>query len=251
MLSAWRHILVCNLLLQLCGVQSSLNSKVTVFTVEDLQRHPLLLLSVCGNVFNVTSAAHLYGTGGSYASLSRKDATRALAKADFGEENLTDDISGFTGDDCRAASKWLQFFKDKKSYEHLGVLNGFFFNKDGEETSGSHRYKQCLITGEEPDAENSKDFVAVDSPECYRVVRESDKFHVVTCNRGYTPRKTYFSAGQTINPDGTYRNINIISCTCLSIAEIGERPDLEVYHKDCDPNGTECAFDNHENDIHH
>jgi hypothetical protein len=226
---------------------------MTVFTVEDLQRHPLLLLSVCGNVFNVTSGAHLYGPGGPYESLSRKDATRALALATFSVEHLTDDISGFTGNECRAAGKWLTFFNDKKSYNHLGVLNGFFFNKEGEETSGSYKYKQCLATEENSDAVISKDsdFVEEESPECYRVVREVDKFHVVSCDRGYTPRKAYFTAGQTINPDGTYRNINIVSCTCLRIADAAQRTDLEVYHTDCDPNGSECAFDNHENDIHH
>ena len=226
-----------------------------IFSKEDLMKHDVLLLSVCGNVFDVSSGDRFYGPGGSYEVFGRKDATRGLAMGDTSEMNLSDDVGSLTGEECIAAEVWLKYFRDHETYKHVGVLRGHFYDADGAETEGMMRFKQCIINGHQ--IHQGSDNIApdryadVEPPECNRFVRESDRQHVISCDAGYTPRKSYFTAGHSVNPDGTSRSINIISCICLGLHEVNDRNDLQLYHDDCHPNGTECVFDNHENDIHH
>jgi hypothetical protein len=230
-------------------------SGLSVYSKEELQQYPPLLLSICGNVYNVTAQEKLFGHLGAYEAYSKKDITRAIALADFSEDNLTDDVSGFSGDECIAADTRSKFFHNEESLHFMGVLDGYFYNQRGEETAGNQHFKKCLSDGI-----RAKDRIKVpdkgprsedDNPECVRTIREGDQYHVVECDKGYTPRKTYFTAGYSVNTDGTSRNIRIITCFCLDINEVGNRPDLEMYDDKCDPTGTRCPFDNHENDIHH
>jgi hypothetical protein len=228
---------------------------LTIYNKEELKQYPPLLLSICGNVYNVTAQEKLFGHLGVHEAYSKKDITRAIALADFSEDNLTDDLSGFSGDECIAADTWSKFFHNEESLHFMGVLDGYFFNQRGEETVGNQRYKKCLSDGiraKEPNKVPDKGTQSTDdNPECVRTIREGDQYHVVRCDKGYTPRKTYFTAGYSVNTDGTSRNIRIITCCCLDISEVGNRLDLEMYDDKCDPTGTHCPFDNHENDIHH
>lgn len=249
-------IIACSLLQQFTFGLTPLGSgEISVYSKEELKEYPPLLLSICGNVYNVTAQEKLFGHLGAYEAFSKRDITRAIALKDFSEGNLTDDLSGFSGDDCIAADTWSKFFRDDESLNYLGVLEGYFYNHNGEETANNHRYKKCLSDGikvkERNNIPSKSKQSEDDNPECTRTIREGDKYHVVQCDQDYTPRKTYFTAGYSVNTDGTSRNIRIITCFCLDIREVGNRPDLEMYDDSCDPAGSQCAFDNHENDIHH
>lgn len=239
----------------LFGYHPSGSTGLSIYSKEELKQYPPLLLSICGNVYNVTAQEKLFGHSGAHEAYSQKDVTRAIALADFRENNLTDDLSDFSGDECIAADAWSNFFHREESLHFMGVLDGYFFNEKGEETIGNQYYKKCLSEGiiaRERDKVPDKGTQADDdNPECVRTIREGDKYHVVQCEQGYTPRKTYFTAGHSVNTDGTSRNIRIITCFCLDIKEVGNRLDLEMYDDKCDPTGTQCPFDNHENDIHH
>lgn len=248
--------LVLNLSLQTSIFANALDDvSPHIFSKADLTQSDILLLSVCGNVFDVSSGERFYGTGGSYELFGRKDATRALATANMSDENLTDDVSSLSGEECIAAEGWLKYFRDHETYEHRGVLHGHFYNENGLETEGMRRFKQCVINGRQIEEGNENitadRYKGIDPPECDRIVRESDRMHIVSCDAGYTPRKSYFTAGHSMNPDGTSRSINIISCVCLELHEANDRHDLQLYHDDCHPHGTECVFNNHEHDIHH
>lgn len=84
-------------------------------------------------------------------------------------------------------------------------------------------------------------------PECVNSIRESDNHHIVSCAFGYTPRKTYFTAGSVDNKD-----IKVISCVCVDIEELSNRHDVEVYSEYCNAQSSFCIFENiEEHDIHH
>ena len=251
-----KAITACSILQQLFLALSPVGSDgLSIYKKEDLKQYPPLLISICGNVYNVTAQEKLFGHLGAYEAYSKMDVTRAFALADFSDDNLTDDLRDFSGDECIAADTWSKFFHDEESLHYMGVLDGYFFDQNGEETIGNRLYKKCLSDGikakERSKLPDKGTHTEDDDPECVRTIREGDKYHVVQCDQGYSPRKTYFTAGYSVNTDGTSRNIRIITCYCLDINEVGNRPDLEMYDDNCDPASTQCAFDNHENDIHH
>lgn len=228
-------------LLHFAGAQQSL----LVFAKEDLKHHTAPLISVCGNVFGPANDNELIGFGGSEKYLHVRGATR----------NITDEGEGLTSQECAAADRWLRLMHEDMDFVHLGVLSGYFYDIKGEETEGYHQFRKCVSLGNstevihaDSDTENRSE---EDRSECNRSVRSDDNVHIVSCDRGRTPRKSYFTVGHSVGVDGNSRSIRINMCTCLELNKIEDRTDLELYHESCDPKGTECAFDNHENDIHH
>lgn len=230
-----------NFLLHFAGAQHPF----LVFTKEDLEHHAAPLIYVCGNVFGPTNAKKLTGFGCSEKYLHVRNATR----------NITDEGKGLTSQQCAAADRWLRLMHEDGDFVHLGVLSGHFYDTTGEETEGYEQFRKCVSLG------NSTEMIHADSEtenrseedlsECDRSVRDVDKFHIVSCKWGRTPRKSYFTVGHSVGIDGDSRSIRINLCTCLELDKIMERQDLELFEESCDPQGTECAFDNHENDIHH
>ena len=236
------------------AITDNIHEDLKVFSKDELKNQTSLLLSICGHVFDVSSGDRFHGTGGSYEDFSSIDATRALSLADPSKMYLDDNISDFSGEQCIAAENWLNHFLNHETYKQLGVLNGYFFDESGVQTNGMRRFKQCLANGlqikRSIESNISHTYEDIEPPDCDRIVTD-DRLHIISCNAGYTPRKSYFTAGHSVDIDGTSRSINIISCECLRLNEVNQRPDLLLYHSDCHPNGTECIFDNHELDIHH
>ena len=143
-ISMARVAFICTLLVVLhhSFIQSSqatsdaVDSSLRVFSQADLTESDILLLSICGHVFDVESGSRFYGPGGTYEVFGRKDATKSLARSNVSDENLTDDVSSLSGDECIAAEGWLKYFHGHETYKHVGVLHGYFFNSDGVETEG-------------------------------------------------------------------------------------------------------------------
>ena len=247
--------MLCSLLATLSRASAeTIDGHLRIFSKDELKQSENLLLSICGHVYDVSSGDRFYGIGGSYEAFSRTDATRAMALSDSSELYLNDNISAFNGEQCIAAEGWLNYFRYHETYRYVGVVSGYFFSESGIETNGMRRFRQCLVSGHQIKGVNESKIQRVyddiEPPECDRAVTD-DKIHIISCNAGYTPRKSYFTAGHSVDVDGTSRNINIISCECLRLDRVNDRPDLQLYHDDCHLHGTECIFDNHELDIHH
>jgi hypothetical protein len=238
-------LVICFLFLQLPRTLASVEKNgIQIFSKKELEVDSNLFLSICGRVFDVQAGERFYGPDGMYSFFGRRDATLAFAIGDFAEENRIDDISNINGDQCIVGQEWLDFFLDHKVYKQVGVLDGYFYNEKGEETIGMQNFKDCLQNGKQVEEANKP-------PECEKIfIRESDKKHVISCKDGFVPRKSHFTAGDSVNIDGTPSNINIISCQCLEVNEAKVRHDLQLYHEDCDIESSECAFINKENDFH-
>jgi|Transcript_3330 hypothetical protein len=129
------------------GVAPSVNSGYSVYTLEDLKTMPILHLSICGHVFDVSSGERFYGADGGYKFFGRKDATHAFATGDFAEPSCIDDVSELTADQCVEAQVWLDFFKDHEKYEYVGVMDGYFYNSEAVETAGALKFKECVAKG--------------------------------------------------------------------------------------------------------
>ncbi|KAJ4967170.1 hypothetical protein NE237_019019 [Protea cynaroides] len=79
-----------------------------------------LLMAIKGQVFDVSSSRKFYGPDGPYASLSGKDASRALATMSFKEKDLNGDISGLSPPELDNLHDWENTFKSK--YVRVGTV---------------------------------------------------------------------------------------------------------------------------------
>ncbi|CAM6085390.1 unnamed protein product [Calypogeia fissa] len=79
-----------------------------------------LLMAIKGNIYDVSQSRGFYGPGGAYSLFAGKDASRALAKMSFEEEDLTGDISGLGAYEMSALNDWEYKFQSK--YHKVGEL---------------------------------------------------------------------------------------------------------------------------------
>ncbi|KAG2326841.1 hypothetical protein Bca52824_009569 [Brassica carinata] len=96
-------------------------------------------MAIKGNIYDVSQSRVFYGPGGPYALFAGKDASRALAKMSFEENDLTGDISGLGPFELDALQDWEYKFMSK--YVKVGTI----LNKDGQG-------KESTNTGEEASA---------------------------------------------------------------------------------------------------
>ncbi|XP_010426390.1 PREDICTED: membrane steroid-binding protein 2-like [Camelina sativa] len=79
-----------------------------------------LLMAIKGQIYDVSQSRMFYGPGGPYALFAGKDASRALAKMSFEEQDLTGDISGLGAFELDALQDWEYKFMSK--YVKVGTI---------------------------------------------------------------------------------------------------------------------------------
>ena len=104
------------------------------YTIEQLKdfdgsndEKPILIV-LKGDVYDVSSAKDLYGKnedGSNYNCFAGRDATRAMAKLSFSEEELSKggDISDLSAFEREALENWVDKFKYQKGYPIRGRLS--------------------------------------------------------------------------------------------------------------------------------
>mmetsp|Transcript_16703 Transcript_16703/g.25026 ORF Transcript_16703/g.25026 Transcript_16703/m.25026 type:complete len:232 (-) Transcript_16703:64-759(-) len=95
----------------------------------------VLLLSIFGRIYDVSSGEKYYGKDGKYHLFAGRDATRALATGCLREHCLgsktsdrepDSDVFELNEKSIKEAKKWVAFFETHDKYSHVGSL------KDGE-----------------------------------------------------------------------------------------------------------------------
>lgn len=77
-----------------------------------------------GEVYDVSSAANMYGPGEAYHLFAGRDASLALAKMSFEDEVLdTPDISKCSGTELDQLEQWINKYKYEKDYPVVGRLS--------------------------------------------------------------------------------------------------------------------------------
>ncbi|KAI3738013.1 hypothetical protein L2E82_28031 [Cichorium intybus] len=79
-----------------------------------------VLMAIKGKIYDVSSSRMFYGAGGTYGEWSGKDASRAIAKLSFEEEDLNCDLTGLGKDELDALDDWEIMFKSK--YVKVGSI---------------------------------------------------------------------------------------------------------------------------------
>ncbi|KAJ9679338.1 hypothetical protein PVL29_021307 [Vitis rotundifolia] len=91
-----------------------------------------LLMAIKGQIYDVSQGRMFYGPGGPYALFAGKDASRALAKMSFEEQDLTGDISGLGPFELEALQDWEYKFMSK--YTKVGTIKKTVPVTDGSST---------------------------------------------------------------------------------------------------------------------
>ena len=121
--------------------------KVKVFTREELSNYKgedggNVYLALLGNVYDVTRGKRHYGPGGGYSFFSGIDGSAAYVTGEFNEKGLVDDISNLSNQDILGLEEWKSFYES--DYTFVGIVEGSFYNKDGEVRDMMRTYKKKL-----------------------------------------------------------------------------------------------------------
>ncbi|RCV42248.1 hypothetical protein SETIT_9G201400v2 [Setaria italica] len=79
-----------------------------------------LLMAIKGQIYDVSQSRMFYGPGGAYALFAGKDASRALAKMSFEQQDLNGDISDLTPMEFSSLNDWEYKFTSK--YVKVGTV---------------------------------------------------------------------------------------------------------------------------------
>ncbi|XP_060960362.1 membrane steroid-binding protein 2-like [Cannabis sativa] len=79
-----------------------------------------LLISIKGQIYDVSSSRMFYGPGGPYAMFTGKEASRALALLSFKPQDMNDNFEDLGPDELQVLEDWEDKFIDK--YPKVGKL---------------------------------------------------------------------------------------------------------------------------------
>ncbi|KAL1217302.1 Membrane steroid-binding protein 2 [Cardamine amara subsp. amara] len=110
-----------------------------------------LLMAIKGQIYDVSQSRMFYGPGGPYALFAGKDASRALAKMSFEDQDLTGDISGLGAFELEALQDWEYKFMSK--YVKVGTIQ----KKDEEGKESSEPSETIADSKEGPSTTNTEE----------------------------------------------------------------------------------------------
>jgi hypothetical protein len=198
-----------------------------VFKNEELGLHKSqILLAIVGEVFDVSSGAKYYGSDGSYGMLAGKDASRAYGTGELDVDGLVDYISDLKPKECAAIKSYYDFYATHKTYRHVGVLEGRFYDNKGQKTEEKLAYEQCAAEGEELNQRGS------DTHEkCQFNYTHDTGEKRVMCSDNFVPRRLNF---QTTTGSEEV-------CVCMRPNEAMVRGDAMIF-KGCGAEDTRCTI---------
>ncbi|CAN0228257.1 unnamed protein product [Pylaiella littoralis] len=132
------------------AVIEALGKGPRIFSAAELEAKgvgPRPMLSILGEVFDVSKGKKHYAKGGAYEGFTGKDATRAFVSGDFTEGGLTDDVSGLKPSQCLGIKDWHSFYIKEDKYRKRGILAGRFYDAKGNPTRELAEFDKCVRKG--------------------------------------------------------------------------------------------------------
>ncbi len=112
------------------------------------ERQTTLLLTVVGEVYDVSAGRSLYGRGESYAFFANgEDASRAFLTGE--SANATDNLDGLLPGACLGIEHWRNFYATHATYRRVGTLaGGRFYTARLRPTAALRSFDACVERGE-------------------------------------------------------------------------------------------------------
>lgn len=104
-------------------------------------------LSIMGEVYDVTTGREYYGGGPvGYGIFAGRDASVSFVSGDFTEEGAKKSTDTLTDSQLKSLDHWRKFYADHKTYFLVGVLEGRFYDKEGNPTEELKKLKERMST---------------------------------------------------------------------------------------------------------
>ena len=85
-------------------------------------------------MFDVTEGKEYYGEGSGYSIFAAQDASPCFASGKFNEEGAKEDIEQFDAEQISAVEHWKKFYEETDKYHFVGLLDGLYYDENGEPT---------------------------------------------------------------------------------------------------------------------
>ena len=99
----------------------NVNKKYTLKELAGYTGNGRILLSFCGDVYDVSAGERQYGKGGAYQMLSGKDASRSVGLNCFRDVCLLPDVRDMSADQTNEIKKWHTLLE--RSYPRVGFVD--------------------------------------------------------------------------------------------------------------------------------
>lgn len=216
-------------LVAVCGVGVMLmnrGSKGRVLSKAELALYDseasTIYMGIMGEVFDVTSGAQYYAKGNGYDFFAGVDGSKAFVTGDF-ENDVHDDVSSLSPADLLNLQTWVNATYYAK-YIYVGLLDGFFYDKRGQPTSGKHKI-DAIIQQEIIDAEKRKTDEEI-FPKCNS--RRSKTENIVWCDHRHVPRRRSVFGGQE-------------RCACFPTPADADQDLRNLPYDNCPPTNSTCS----------
>eukprot|EP00668_Euglena_longa_P047453 GGOE01063317.1.p1 GENE.GGOE01063317.1~~GGOE01063317.1.p1 ORF type:complete len:292 (+),score=43.48 GGOE01063317.1:49-876(+) len=207
----------------------------TIFSIQELSQFDgskagqPLLISILGDVYDVTAGAKYYGGSTKFATVLGRDATAAFATGRFNLGALDADISSLTSEHITEVFSWREFFETQKKYPKVGVLSDRYYNGMGWATP-KLRHLEQLHEGALQERENIiQEYDRYEA--CQSLANEGSAPHSVAC-----PAKSYVRELTSIRPDGR----QVRRCVCMREDQLQD-PSLNMYPS-CGSSAEHCEL---------
>ena len=87
-----------------------------------------------GEVFDVTSGRSFYSEGSAYSVFAGRDGSVPFITGVFTEEETKKSTEVLSASQLSALDSWRKFYADSDKYKFVGLLEGRFYDKDGNPT---------------------------------------------------------------------------------------------------------------------
>jgi len=119
-----------------CQEENCVNPDLRLVSAEELSSklsNPIWL-SILGQVFDVTTGRSFYGPGEGYSFFAGKDASQTYITGQFNDEGLKKDIKTLNPEELAGIDEWMKFYEDHETYNFVGLLQGDFYDSEGNPT---------------------------------------------------------------------------------------------------------------------
>lgn len=208
----------------LANVGTLRKSGVRVFTRSELKQFdgsdpskPLLLV-VLGEVFDVTEGERHYSKGQGYNVFIGQDASRAFHSGEF--DKVVEDVRDLSVSAMQDVIGWRRFYRQHATYRFVGVVEGLYYDSNGEMTPALDEVNANEQKAEE--VRRVEDALAKRYPNCnmkYTRALEQTEIHCTPNEMGEAryPRTFHWTNKGTGAPAAR--------CVCLTEKEInGQLP---------------------------
>lgn len=160
-------------------------------TLSNYRTRTPLLLVVLGDVFDVSNGARFYAAGEGYHTFIGRDNSRAFVTGKF--DTVDDAVLDLSVEDLKSIVGWLEFYRNHKEYNWVGVLHGRYFDCNGKATAERLSVFDKIKEAGLP-AQSADELLLGRQQFCQ--ITSRNEVSIMSCHKGRSPRLLRYASGR-------------------------------------------------------